>query len=77
MQKTQAELEAEENARREMHLPYWERQEYKAYKQIKVVQPKLDTPMQEFLRHKIDEQEAHLVNSALHLKKKLKANDEL
>ena len=38
-----------------MHLPYWERKEYKAYKQIKVLQPNLETPIQDYLRHKIDE----------------------
>ena len=74
-------MEAEDNARREMHLPYWERSEYRtkitSCKQIKSVQQKLDTPMQDYIRHKIAEQEKRLVVSALQMKKNLKANDEL
>ena len=41
----------------ELHLPYWERKAYRAYKQIKVVQPALDTSIQEYIDIKIDEKE--------------------
>ena len=44
-QKTAEELYAEEMERKEMHLPYWERKAYRAYKEIKVLQPKLETPI--------------------------------
>ena len=36
-QKTAEELYAEEMERKEMHLPYWERKAYRAYKEIKVL----------------------------------------
>ena len=32
-----------------MHLPYWERKAYRAYKEIKVLQPKLETPIQAYI----------------------------
>ena len=35
--------------RKEMHLPYWERKAYRAYKEIKVLQPKLETPIQAYI----------------------------
>ena len=67
----------EEQENREMHLPYWQRRSYRSYKQIKVLQPKLDTPIEDYIKIKIDEQERKLVGGALQLKKKLKAIDEL
>ena len=63
--------------RKEMHLPYWERKAYRAYKEIKVLQPKLETPIQAYINCKIDEQEKRLVSGAMELKKNLKAIDEL
>mmetsp|Transcript_30978 Transcript_30978/g.41086 ORF Transcript_30978/g.41086 Transcript_30978/m.41086 type:complete len:90 (+) Transcript_30978:698-967(+) len=60
-----------------MHLPYWDRKEYRSYKQIKVLQPKLETPIDDYIRIKIEEQERRLVSGALQLKKNLKATDEL
>ena len=67
----------EEMQRLEMHLPYWERKSYRSYKQIKVLQPKIETQMDEYIRIKIDEQEKRLVKGALSLKKNLKAIDKL
>ena len=75
--KTMEEVEAEELERKEMHLPYWQRKEYKSYKHIKVLQPKLETPIDDYIRIKIEEQERRLVSGALQLKKNLKATDEL
>ena len=66
-----------EQAKKEMHLPYWERTAYKSYKQIKVVQPQLETPINDYINIKIEEQEKGLVSGALTLKKNLKAIDEL
>ena len=60
-----------------MHLPYWERRAYRSYKQIKVLQPQLETPINDYINIKIEEQEKRLVHGALSLKKKLKAIDEL
>lgn len=44
-----------EQAKKEMHLPYWERTAYKSYKQIKVVQPQLETPINDYINIKIEE----------------------
>ena len=44
----------EEMLKKEMHLPYWERKSYRSYKQIKVLQPKIDTPIDEYIRVKIE-----------------------
>ena len=44
---------------------------------IKVLQPKLETPIQDYISIKIDDQERRLVNDALQLKKNLKAIDQL
>ena len=74
---TPSEHEVEENERREMHLPYWERKEYRSYKHIKVLQPQIDTPIDEYIRIKIDEQEKRLISGSLQLKKNLKAVDTL
>lgn len=76
-EKTQQELEDEALEKKEMHLPYWERKEYRSYKQIKVLQPRLETSIEEYIRIKIDEQEKRLIGGALYLKKQLKATDEL
>jgi len=65
MMKTEQDLAEDELERREMHLPYWERKEYRSYKQIKMLQPQLDTPIEEYIRIKIDEQERRLVGGAL------------
>ena len=56
-----------------MHLPYWERKNYRPYKQIKVLQPAISTSIEEYVQTKIEEQERNLVSGALSLKKKLKA----
>jgi hypothetical protein len=45
----------EENVRKEMHLPFWERKAYCSYKQIKVLQPKLETSIEDYVKIKIDE----------------------
>ena len=42
-----------------------------------MVQPQLETPINDYINIKIDEQEKRLVNGALSLKKNLKAIDEL
>lgn len=63
--------------RKEMHLPYWERKAFRSYKQIKVLQPKINTEMDEYIKIKIEEQEKRLVTGALSLKKNLKAIDKL
>ena len=39
----------------EMSKPYWERKEFHSYKQIKVLQPQLETPVQEYMDIKIKE----------------------
>lgn len=67
----------EEMERKEMHLPYWERKAFRSYKQIKVLQPKINTEMDEYIKIKIEEQERRLVTGALSLKKNLKAIDKL
>ena len=41
-----------EQAKKEMHLPYWQRTAYKSYKQIKVVQPQLETPINDYIKIK-------------------------
>ena len=64
-------------AEKEMHLPYYERRAYCSYKQIKVLQPQLDTPIEEYINIKIEEQERKLVGGALSLKRTLKAIDQL
>ena len=38
-----------------MSLPYWERKTFQAYKQIKVLQPQLQTPVHEYMDIKIKE----------------------
>ena len=38
-----------------MHLPYWERKTYTAYKKIKVLQPRLETSQREYMEIKIKE----------------------
>lgn len=45
----------------QMNLPYWQRESYKAYKQIKHVQPKIDSTIQEFVKFKIQDSEERLV----------------
>ena len=51
-----AELEYEDaQAAKEMHLPYYERRAYCSYKQIKVLQPQLDTPIEDYINIKIEE----------------------
>ena len=60
-----------------MHLPYWERKAYRSYKQIKVLQPQLETPIEDYINIKIEEQERKLVGGALSLKRTLKAIDQL
>ena len=44
--------EREEN---EMSKPYWERKNFHSYKQIKVLQPALETPVLEYIDIKIKE----------------------
>ena len=39
----------------EMSLPYWERKSFQSYKQIKVLQPQLETPVHEYMDIKIKE----------------------
>lgn len=54
-QKSAQEKEQDEQERLEMHLPYWERKAFCSYKQIKVLQPKLDTSIEDYVKIKIDE----------------------
>ena len=60
-----------------MNKPYWERKNFQSYKQIKVLQPALETPVLEYIDIKIKEQEKRLISSAICLKKSLKAVDQL
>lgn len=53
--KSALETYQEEQAKKEMHLPFWERKEYCSYKQIKVLQPNLDTSIENYVNVKIDE----------------------
>ena len=60
-----------------MSKPYWERKAFQTFKQIKVLQPNMQTTVHEYMDVKIKEQEKNLVTSALALKKNLQSIDQL
>jgi hypothetical protein len=59
----------------ELYLPYWERQAFKSYKQIKVIKPELHSSVNEYTERQIQSSEKNLVTQALHFKQKLKNID--
>ena len=60
-----------------MHLPYWQRETYKSYKQIKMLHPKIDSTIEDYVVTKIDDQETKLVHEAMQLRINLKATGRL
>lgn len=61
----------------QMELPYWQRESYKTYKQIKHVQPKIDSTIQDYVKAKIFDSEERLLHDALQLRVHLKVIDDL
>ena len=45
----------------QLDLPYWQRESYKPYLQIKQLQPKLDSTISEYVKTKLEDQETRLL----------------